>query len=67
MSPCARTAGDRVSLILPNGVDFIVAFLACTIARGIAAPLNPDSSYRELAYYMADGGAKVQERTGGRA
>ena len=56
-----RTAGDRVSLILPNGVDFIVAFLACTVARGIAAPLNPDSSYRELSYYMADAGAKVTQ------
>jgi len=44
---------------LPNGVDFIVAFLACTSARAIAAPLNPDYNYHDLSFYMVDAGAKA--------
>ena len=58
----AHRPGDRVSLVLPNSVDFIVGFLACTVARAIAAPLNPDAAYAELANYIADAGAKVHRR-----
>lgn len=34
-------AGDRVLLVYPPGLDFIVAFLACLRARVIAVPVYP--------------------------
>ena len=33
--------GDRVAIVLPNGVEHIVSFLAVTAAGATAAPLNP--------------------------
>ncbi|KAL7940803.1 CoA synthetase [Trichoderma barbatum] len=44
------TKGSRVALLLPNGIEFVVVFLALVRQRGIAAPLNPQythSEYRE--------------------
>lgn len=34
--------GDVVSMVLGNGLEFVVCWLATTNARAIAAPLNPD-------------------------
>jgi acyl-CoA synthetase (AMP-forming)/AMP-acid ligase II len=33
--------GDRVLLVLPQGLDFVVAFLGCLYARVIAVPVPP--------------------------
>ena len=52
-----KTAGvcptDRIALLLPNGPEMAVAFLA---ASGVAcaAPLNPAYRSRELEFYFTD-------------
>ncbi len=47
-------AGDSVSIVLPNGLEFLTTFLAVTWARGIAAPLNPAYTAEEFQFYMKD-------------
>ncbi|HKN33081.1 MAG TPA: acyl--CoA ligase [Terriglobales bacterium] len=50
--------GDRVSMVLPNGLPAIVTFLAASLA-GTAAPLNPSYSFDEFSFYLDDTGARV--------
>jgi acyl-CoA synthetase (AMP-forming)/AMP-acid ligase II len=38
--------GERIALFYPAGLDFIVAFLACLLARRVAVPLNLPSRRR---------------------
>ncbi len=52
-------AGDAVGIVLPNNLEFLVAFLATTWARGIAAPLNPGYKVEEFRFYLEDAGAKA--------
>src|SRR5687768_704029 len=47
-------AGDRVALLLPNGVEFVVAFLAVLKLGATPAPLNPLVKAEELAAFQAD-------------
>jgi acyl-CoA synthetase (AMP-forming)/AMP-acid ligase II len=51
--------GQAVAIVLPNGLEYLVAFLATTRARLIAAPLN--SAYRadEFRFYLEDAGARA--------
>jgi acyl-CoA synthetase (AMP-forming)/AMP-acid ligase II len=51
--------GDPVAIVLPNGLEFLVAFLAATSARAIAAPLNPAYKLEEFRFYMEDIGVKA--------
>jgi oxalate---CoA ligase len=46
--------GDCVSLVMPNGLEILVLFLALTRARLVAAPLNPAYKSDELAFFMQD-------------
>ncbi|EME38193.1 hypothetical protein DOTSEDRAFT_57700 [Dothistroma septosporum NZE10] len=48
------TAGSAVSIALPNSYPFIVAFLASSWQRGIAAPLNPAYKQNEFEFYIDD-------------
>lgn len=43
-----------VSIALPNSYEFIVAFLATTRQRAIAAPLNPAYKQDEFEFYIHD-------------
>ncbi|MCZ6675963.1 MAG: acyl--CoA ligase [Candidatus Poribacteria bacterium] len=52
-------AGDPVSIVLPNGLEFLTTFLAVTWARGIAAPLNPAYTAEEFQFYMEDAEARA--------
>jgi oxalate---CoA ligase len=45
--------GDRVAIVLPNGLEMAVAFLAVT-AVATAVPLNPESQVAEFGSAMAD-------------
>jgi acyl-CoA synthetase (AMP-forming)/AMP-acid ligase II len=45
--------------VLPNNLEFLVAFLGTTWARAIAAPLNPGYKAEEFRFYMEDAGAKA--------
>ena len=51
--------GDPVAIVLGNGLDFLVTFLATTRARAIAAPLNPAYKAEEFRFYMDDAGARA--------
>jgi long-chain acyl-CoA synthetase len=47
-------AGDRVAILLPNGVEFVIAFLAVLKLGATPAPLNPQVKAEELAAFQAD-------------
>ena len=51
--------GDIITIAEPNTVHYIVAFLGCTYARAVAAPLNQNYTQDEFAYYMEDAGSKL--------
>ena len=50
--------GDRVAIVLPNGIDTIIAFLAVASAA-TAAPLNPAYKAEEFRFYIEDTNAKA--------
>ena len=43
-----------VSIALPNSYEFIIAFLAASWQRAIAAPLNPAYKQEEFEFYIGD-------------
>ncbi len=45
--------GDRVALVWPSGVDFVVAYLAVLGVGAVAVPLNPASPSAELERELA--------------
>ncbi|OCL09315.1 acetyl-CoA synthetase-like protein [Glonium stellatum] len=45
---------DAVSIALPNSYEFIVAFIAASWQRAIAAPLNPAYKQSEFEFYIDD-------------
>ncbi|APA12390.1 hypothetical protein SS1G_10571 [Sclerotinia sclerotiorum 1980 UF-70] len=48
------TPRAAVSLALPNTYEFIVAFLATSWQRGVAAPLNSSYKQEEFEFYIDD-------------
>lgn len=50
--------GDRVGIVLPNGAEVVVGFLAATIAA-TAAPMNPAYTEDEFRFYLEDTSAKA--------
>src|SRR5581483_7079457 len=50
--------GDRVAMVLPNGLPAVVSFLAASVA-GTAAPLNPGYREDEFNFFLDDTNAKV--------
>jgi oxalate---CoA ligase len=51
--------GETVAIVLPNGLEFLVIFLALTRARLVAAPINPASKSAELHFFIAAGQARA--------
>src|SRR5436189_438720 len=51
--------GDPVAIVLPNGLEYLVTFLAVTRARLVAAPLNPAYKAEEFRFYLEDSGARA--------
>lgn len=49
--------GDVVALVIPNSLEFVIAFLAITSIRATAAPLNPAYTEQEFAFFLEDQGA----------
>lgn len=45
--------GDRVAIVLPNGPEMALAFLAVAAAAS-AAPLNPNYTLAEYEFYLSD-------------
>ena len=52
-------AGDPVAIVLGNGLEYLVLFLAATGVRAIAAPLNPAYKAEEFKFCMEDVGARA--------
>ncbi len=53
----AGLSGERVLLLHPPGLDFVVGFLGCLMAGGVAVPVQPPGSRRHvgrLAGVVAD-------------
>ena len=50
---------QAVSIVLPNGLEFLVAFLAVARAGAIAAPLNSAYTLDEFRFFMEDADASL--------
>jgi long-chain acyl-CoA synthetase len=50
--------GDRVGVMLPNVPEFPVAYYGVLRAGGVVVPMNVLLKRREIAFYLADSGAK---------
>src|SRR5215467_13233847 len=46
--------GDRIAILLPNSIDFVIAFLAILKLGATPAPLNPQIKHDELAAFTSD-------------
>ena len=51
--------GDVVSLLLPNSVEYVVAYFACWHIGAIAGPINSLLKADEIAYVISNSEAKV--------
>lgn len=51
--------GDRVAIMLPNGVQWPVAWLATLKAGAVAVPVNCSYQRADLAFVLRDSGASV--------
>jgi long-chain acyl-CoA synthetase len=49
--------GDRVTLFMPNSVEFVVAFYGTLKAGGVVNPINALSKEREVRFQVDDAGA----------
>jgi len=46
--------GDRVSLLLPNGLDFVRSYFAIVALGAIVVPLNDQYQENELLYFLEE-------------
>src|SRR6185503_14761381 len=51
--------GDVVSLLMPNSVEYIIAYFACWKLGAVAGPVNSLLKPQEMAYVIADSEAKA--------
>lgn len=51
--------GSMAGLLLPNGADHAVAYLACQLVGAAAVPVNSRLAEPEIDYMLRDSGAKV--------
>jgi long-chain acyl-CoA synthetase len=51
--------GDRVGVMLPNVLEFPIAYYGILRAGGVVVPMNVLLKRREIAYYLEDSGAKL--------
>jgi long-chain acyl-CoA synthetase len=50
--------GDRLGVMLPNVIQFAVVYYGVLRAGCVVIPMNPLLKAREVAYYLADSGAR---------
>ena len=51
--------GDVVSLLLPNSVEFVIAYFACWQIGALAGPINSLLKSQEIAYVISNSEAKA--------
>jgi len=52
-------AGQRVLLAMGNRVELVTTYLAALRAQAVAVPVNPRAKLEELAWMIADSGARL--------
>jgi long-chain acyl-CoA synthetase len=52
-------AGQRVLLVMDNRVELVTTYLAALRAQLVAVPVNPRAKVEELAWMIADSGARL--------
>lgn len=51
---CGVEPGDRVAIMLPNSIEWVVSCLACVRAGGIAVPISHEATLPEIEYRLTD-------------
>jgi long-chain acyl-CoA synthetase len=51
--------GDRVSVVLPNSVEFVASLFACARLDVVMSPLDPLTPREQLLRFVKDAGARV--------
>jgi long-chain acyl-CoA synthetase len=54
-----RSRGDRIGILLPNSIDFVVAYFGALRAGLVAVPLNTAYTAAELGYQVQDAALSV--------
>ncbi|MFT3923509.1 MAG: fatty acyl-AMP ligase [Myxococcales bacterium] len=57
--------GDRVALVIPEGHDFVLSFLAAVIAGAVPVPIFPRATFKASSDYV-DSVAHITEASGAR-
>ena len=50
-------AGDRVTIFMPNSIEFVIAFYGTLKIGGVVNPINVQSKEREVRFQVDDAGA----------
>ena len=64
LAPYVREPGDRVAVALPNGVDVLAAWHGVTRLGALVVPVNTRLTAAEVAYLVADSGARAVVHSG---
>ena len=56
--------GDRAAILLPNGVEWVLAFWGAQLAGVVAVPVNTRFKEPEIEYVVSDSGARYVFRPG---
>jgi long-chain acyl-CoA synthetase len=56
--------GDRVAILLPAGVDWVLSFFGIQLAGAVAVPVNTRFAPPEIEYVLADSGSDAVLRPG---
>jgi acyl-CoA synthetase (AMP-forming)/AMP-acid ligase II len=56
--------GDRASILLPAGAEWVLAFLGTLLAGGVVVPVNTRFAQPEIDYVLADSGSAYVFRPG---
>lgn len=51
--------GDRVAIVVPNGIEVLLAFFGATEAGAMAMPMNPELKPDEFDYAIEHSGARL--------
>ena len=52
-------SGDRVAILLPGGVDWVVGFLGTQLAGAVSVPVNTRFARPEIEYILRDSGSRA--------
>jgi long-chain acyl-CoA synthetase len=57
LSAMGLSRGDRAAIVLPNGVDWVLAFWGTQLVGAVAVPVNTRFTESEVEYVLSDSGA----------